>query len=300
MKKFKSHFKFNKQEQSGIFFLLLLIVFVQVGYLFYKSMVLGKLNNPTISVNKDVQHQINILKQQKLQKETLRIFLFNPNFITDNKGYTLGMSLEEINRLHAFRAQNKFVNSIEEFQKVSLVSDSLLDVISPFFKFPDWVNTSLKNDKSFKIKTENYQKKDIVSVIKQDLNSAMASDLKIISGIGDKLSERIIKFRDKLGGFLVDEQLYDVYGLAPEVIEKALNKFTVIDKPTIIKININTCTVAELSKLVYFNYALSQNILRYREEKNGIQSFEELNKIEGFPSDKIDRISLYLLLKKEL
>ncbi len=300
MKKFKSHFKFNKQEQSGIFFLLLLIVLLQIGYFFYKSMALGKINNDTISVNREVQHQINILKQQKLKKETLGIFPFNPNFITDNKGYSLGMSVEEINRLHAFRAQNKFVNSVEEFQKVSLVSDSLLAVISPNFKFPDWVNTSSKNNKSIPNKTETYQEKKIVSIVKQDLNSAAASDLKTISGIGDKLAERIVKFRDKLGGFLVNEQLFDVYGLAPDVIEKALNKFTVIDKPVIVKINLNTCTAAELSKLVYFNYALSQKIIRYREEKNGIQSFEELNKIEGFPSEKIDRISLYLLLKKEL
>ena len=36
------------------------------------------------------------------------------------------MSTEEINRLHAYRATNKWVNSVKEFQGVTKVSDSLL------------------------------------------------------------------------------------------------------------------------------------------------------------------------------
>lgn len=49
------------------------------------------------------------------------------------------MSTQEIDRLLAFRKENKYVNSAEEFQQVTKVSDSLLKIISPFFKFPDWI-----------------------------------------------------------------------------------------------------------------------------------------------------------------
>ena len=49
------------------------------------------------------------------------------------------MSIEEIDRLHSFRKKNKYVNSIEEFQELTKMSDSLLNKISPYFKFPDWV-----------------------------------------------------------------------------------------------------------------------------------------------------------------
>ena len=40
------------------------------------------------------------------------------------------MSVEEIDRLRAYRKQNKFVNSAEKFQKVTKVSDSLLSKLS--------------------------------------------------------------------------------------------------------------------------------------------------------------------------
>ena len=55
------------------------------------------------------------------------------------------MSNEQIDRLLAFREQGKWINSKEQFQEVTLVSDSLLNVISPLFKFPDWVENPRTN-----------------------------------------------------------------------------------------------------------------------------------------------------------
>lgn len=294
MKKFISHFKFNKQERSGIFFLLLFIVLLQTGNFYYKSKVFN--TKDVFVLNEKQQKSIQLLKEEKQKKDSLYLFPFNPNFINDAKGYKLGMSFEEIDRLHKFRTTGKYVNSDEEFQNITLVSDSLLAIIAPYFKFPEWVTTASKSAKQFtNNKASKFVEKEI-SIIKQDINLATASDLKKISGIGDKLSERIIKFRDRLGGFLVDEQLFDVYGLTPEVAKKALHNFTVIEKPTIVKINLNTCTAADLSQLVYINYALSKRIINYRNAEYGIKTFEELTKIEGFPAEKINRISLYLSL----
>jgi hypothetical protein len=67
-----------------------------------------------------------------------KIYSFNPNFITDYKGIDLACLLE-IDRLLAFRKDDKYVNSAKEFQIVTKVSDSLLHAIAPYFKFPDWV-----------------------------------------------------------------------------------------------------------------------------------------------------------------
>jgi len=142
MKSLKSHVKFNKQERSGIFFLLLLLILVQLGYFIFRGYVAvgSRLMVPDV----DTQQKIDLLRQNALQKDTFQIYRFNPNFITDYRGYTLGLSIEEINRLHAFRDNNKFVNSTEEFQKVTEVSDSLLAALSPYFKFPDWVSSNPK------------------------------------------------------------------------------------------------------------------------------------------------------------
>ena len=287
MKNFKSHFKFNKQERSGIFFLLFLIISIQLGYVLYRFFSSNKKESLIVATNN--QKSVDSLKQLSLKKDSVRIFPFNPNFITDFKGYTLGMSVEEIDRLHAFRAGNKFVNSSEEFQKVTEISDSLLFAISPFFKFPEWVKKNAKNNIIIGQAIKEYKI--------TDLNNATAQDLKQINGIGEKLSVRIIKFRDRLGGFLVPEQLFDVYGLEADVADRVLKRFKLLSTPQIKKININSASVNQLVKLIYIRYAVAQEIVAHREKNGRFTNYSELTAVEGFPTEKIDRIVLYLSLK---
>lgn len=283
--KLKSHFRFNKQERSGIFFLLLIVILLQGGYFFVKA-------NPP---SKEADFALNTLEQNRidslkiLQTEaTRKIYPFNPNYITDYKGYTLGLSPSELDRLFAYRKQDKFVNSAKEFQNVTQISDSLLNEISPYFKFPDWVNSN-----QAAAKKETRAKK---ASTRKDLNSATAEELISIYGIGEALSERIVKFRDRLGGFLVDDQLYDVYGLKPEVVERTLLKFQVVKAPSINKININKAGVEELSRLIYINKSLAFNIIEYRDKNGLFASLQELSQVDQFPTEKLDRIALYLSL----
>lgn len=250
-----------------------------------------------ISVDSEMQTKIDALKEKALQGDTLKVYPFNPNFITDYKGYTLGMSVDEIDRLHQFRRTNKYVNSSEEFQKVTQVTDSLLLVISPYFKFPEW--TKKGSGQSIEGSRLNDLEEPLTKGFGEgywDLNSAAAEDLKSIRGIGEKLSARIIKFRDRLGGFLVDEQLYHVYGLEPDVAARTLKKFKVTEKPDIAKININSASEAEMVKLVYINYDLASKIIAFRDTNGRIAAFNELTTIEGFPAEKLDIIQLYLSL----
>ncbi|RTE52586.1 helix-hairpin-helix domain-containing protein [Arenibacter aquaticus] len=301
----KSFLKFNKQERSGIFFLLLLIVVFQI--LYFVGYAYPTDNTPQI-FTEDVDYQMKMeeLKERNSKRDSMVIFPFNPNFISDYKGYTLGMSPGEIDRLHNFRANNKFVNSEKEFQLVTRISDSLLDKLAPYFKFPDWATDRTKTDLTATDKSEvvdtpypirTYESHRALSSIKiKDLNKATAQELKDIRGIGDKLSQRIVKFRDRLGGFIDERQLSHVYGLDLEVVDRVLKRYRVLNPPPISKININSSSVHDIAKLVYFKYSVAAKIVAYRQQVGAIDSFDELVNIEDFPSDKLDIIQLYLQL----
>lgn len=265
---------------------MLLIVIVLQGVFYYvKANPAQRETNFVLRTLE--QSRIDSLKNYQLEA-SVKIYPFNPNYITDYKGYTLGLSTSQLDRLFAFREQGKFVNSAKEFQTVTQISDSLLNALSPYFKFPDWVGKNQKTKKRVSHPKEEIKVKD--------LNSATAEDLKEIYGIGETLSNRIIKFRDRLGGFLVNEQLYDVYGLKPEVVEETLLKFQVIEVPSINKININKASATELSRLIYITRSLAFNIIEYRDENGLFASFQDLSQVDGFPTEKLDRIALYLSL----
>lgn len=295
MKNLKSHFRFNKQERSGIFFLLLIIILLQIGYFLFRSFPMD-VSSEMFSLDIEEQARIDELKEKALQKDSVKMYPFNPNFISDYKGYLLGMSVNEIDRLHSFRKQGKFTNTAKEFQQVTMVSDSLLEVISPYFKFPEWTTASRQSSVVGKQENSPPSKGSREDFGIKDLNKVTSEELKTISGIGETLSERIVKFRNRLGGFLVEEQLYDVYGLDADVAERTLRRFKVLSTPSIDKIDINKASVSELAKLVYLRYKVAQDIVSFREENGIITSFEQLKGIDGFPSDKINRLALYLSL----
>ena len=290
MKHIKSHFKFSNQQRNGIFVLLLIIVVIQSAYVFVEFPF------KDISINKEeikkFQSEIDSLKRIQAENNKPQIFPFNPNFITDYKGYTLGMSSEEIDRLLQYRKQDKWANSTLQFQQVTKISDSLLNVISPYFKFPEWV-TNPKPKTNFEYKNNTPKTFDQ----KTDLNIATADQLQRVNGIGEKLSARIIKFRNKSkGGFIADIQIHDVYGISPEVLERLLNEFTVKTPKVVDKINLNTATIEQLVTIQHIDYELAYEIINQRTLREGYKSLDELSKVKDFPLDKIDIIKLYLML----
>ena len=289
MKIFKSHFWYTKNQRNGILLLLIIIIFLQLILHFknFDSQQMVDLSLPKIaSYNK----QLDSLKKKSSKKKKFKIYPFNPNYISDYKGYQLGMNVDEIDRLLAHREQRLYVNSAKEFQTITKISDSLLQKISPFFKFPEWVQK--KNNQQRYIPNSRINVSEITTV---DINKATLKDFTAIEGVDEYMSERIIKYRSKLQGFSFKEQLFEVWGLDELMANKILSTFSIKNKPIIKKVNINTASFKEVLSNPYIDYKLCIQIFDYKDEVAELQSISEIKNIEGFPIKKYNRIVLYLL-----
>lgn len=292
MKIFKSHFWYTKSQRNGVFFFLLLIIILQIVYVFVEFYPKEVIDIKTDELSY-FEKQIDSLKELNKTTKKAIIYPFNPNYITDYKGYVLGMTTEEIDRLHEFRRKNKFINSVSDFKNITKVNDSLLSEISPYFKFPDWV-VQKNRQKTFKKPFFNNIAKKSIEISINDINLASENDFITINGIGSKTAERIVKYRKRLKGFTYSYQLYEVWNVKPEVIEDLLRVFSIKEKPVIHKVNINTAKFKEVLKTPYVDYDLCKKIFDYRDEVAELQNISELKNIEGFPKDKYERIVLYL------
>ena len=291
MEKIKSHFVFNRSQRNGI----LLLIFFTSGYLvlnyyvdFSKESLLDINSKEVIAIQKELDS----LRTIEIESKKPKVFPFNPNFLSDFKGYVLGMSTEEIDRLLAFRKENKWINSVKDFKKVTKVSDSLLNKISPYFKFPDWISNSKQKKnylkKGFKEKT--FQQK-------VDLNITTQEQLEKVNGIGKVKSKKIIDYRNKLGGFSDDIQIYQLYGLDYQVINKVLNEFTVKTPKEIIKMNFNSISASDIATIPGISFDLAKRIWEYRILNEQIESFSQLQNIEGLTKRKLQGIQLYLKIE---
>lgn len=240
------------------------------------------------------QNEIDSLKEAA-QENSNKIYPFNPNFISDYKGYKLGMSETQIDKLHQFRKQNKYVNSNAEFQKLTGVSNEWMKLYAIYFKFPDWVTN--KTSKNYQSKYENtYQKfdKKESKIVVQDLNTANQVELEKAYMIGEKLALKIISERERFGNFASMEQLGFIWGISPEAIADLNKKFQIKSSENLKKININTSTIKELQQFPYFNYTIAKNIVTFRSMNGDFKSSEDLTNVKQFPLEKLKIIALYL------
>ena len=270
---------FNKKQRKAVLVLCGMIIALQI--MIYASDYLQSEQQTELIVDKEVQNEIDSLKllvQEKSQQRT-----FNPNFINYERGFRLGMSAEEVDRLLEFRAQDKYVNSVEDFQKVTGVSDSLLMAMKSSFKFPEW--TQQQNRSEIKAKPV---------LRKIDLNKATYNDLVALKGIGDYFANAVLNEREKLGGFVSTEQLHYVRGLRPEAVTLLKQTTFIKNKPSIVKVNVNTASREELAKIPYVTSYLAREIVVLRSKTDQPLRKEDLEKISSFPLDKFKIIELYL------
>lgn len=282
MKKIKSHFGFSKKKRSGIFLLVLVICFIQLLMWsdFMKSDFEFHVDEELIALNKKMD---SIHSSSTFKTDT--IYPFNPNFIDDYKGYILGLNTDEIDRLLKYRSKGNWINSIEDFKNVTGINDSLLNKLSKSIKFPDWITN----------KTTSIQRKKSNHKL-EDLNKATKNQLISVYGIGEKLSQRIINYRDKWGGFLTESELYLIYGLDSSVINRIKNKFKIFNPRKIEPLNINKVSSYELVQVPFIDYELAYEIVEYKKLLDGYANVNQIKKVKGFPLNKFDIIKLYLVI----
>jgi DNA uptake protein ComE-like DNA-binding protein len=118
--------------------------------------------------------------------------------------------------------------------------------------------------------------------------------LQEVYGIGPVLGQRIISLRKQLGGFLIKDQLDDVWGLKLEVRDQLWMHFKMDSVPNVIKQNINDLTIAKLSQSPYISTSLVSSIVALRTQQDSLTSWHDLAIITQIDFVKKARLSLYL------
>ena len=199
----------EKIQRKGVFLLLLVIVVIQL--LYWKSAELKKTELVSI-IDFKMDSTIKVRIQEK--KSKLLLQPFNANYMTEYRAYVLGLSSEELHRLETFRASNNYLYSLEDFQNISGVDDTLMVFLKPYLKFSKKKDDSIDNVTQLKLK---------------NINTATDENLKEIYGIGDVLSKRIVAYRKSINGFKSMDDLYNVYGLDSLVVARVKSFYKIYE-----------------------------------------------------------------------
>lgn len=127
-----------------------------------------------------------------------------------------------------------------------------------------------------------------------DINIASEAQLCTIKGIGPVLSARIVKFRDRLGGFISRTQYQEVYGLSPEVVEHLKERTYINASFRPVQLDINSADTQTLATHPYITYKQAQNIVYYRAQHGPFLTAEALSALVLIDASTFKKLNPYL------
>ncbi|SMD34398.1 competence protein ComEA helix-hairpin-helix repeat region [Reichenbachiella faecimaris] len=236
--------------------------------------------------------------KSKLKTEDNTTFaptFFNPNKIDEERWLALGFKKKTAQNIIKYRNAGGTFNKKEDLLKIYGINKKLVTAYYDYIIIPK----SRRKPKSNAPPIKNVVEKMVIEkeAAKFDINLADSSQLQIVRGIGPVLSDRIIKYRELLGGFTNTDQLKEVYGIKEDVYLRMLSHFGVIIS-SVEKISINQDSINLLSKHPYLNYKTSRAIVKYRKQHGDYQSVEDLKKIHAISDSLFQRIAPYLKVER--
>ena len=126
-----------------------------------------------------------------------------------------------------------------------------------------------------------------------ELNSADTLTLQLLHGIGPAYARRIVRYRERLGGFVSTEQLLEVYGFTPELLEH-IRPSLHLDSSTVKHIHINSVELKQLARHPYVEYYQARDIVRLRSLGTLFHSADDLRAVPSMADSTLQRLLPYL------
>lgn len=126
-----------------------------------------------------------------------------------------------------------------------------------------------------------------------NLNEADSAMLEALPGIGEHLSARIIKYRDRLGGFHEVAQLKEVYGLQDTVLKILASRVFVPLNGSLTKLDVNKCSYADFRHHPYMGHAFAKSLVAFRKTHGEIKTIEDLYQLVAVKKEEIERMKPY-------
>src|SRR5450631_189091 len=310
----RDYFNFTKKERKGIIIIVILILGFILLPFFYPLFIkqkkysysdfeneIARLNieqNDSAKDNKYTKNFDNefyddhsLSDEKKYEVTKVEVFYFDPNTISSNDWKRLGVRDKTIHTIQNYLSKGGKFYKPEDIRKIWGLSPSDAQRLIPYVSIK---NTSKENvsfeKKEYPKTTSPYTAKAIQPV---DINLADTSDYINLPGIGSKLSQRIIAFRNKLGGFYSANQVGETYLLPDSTFQKIKSRL-IIGSSHVKQININTASIDEMKAHPYLRYNLASAIFQYRQQHGNFNSVEEIKKIMLVTADVFNKVVPYL------
>ncbi|HEV8081264.1 MAG TPA: helix-hairpin-helix domain-containing protein [Chitinophagaceae bacterium] len=317
----KEYLSFTKKERTGTFILLAIIlicIFLPFVYPYFihhkpidhaqfdKEIAQLKIQQVDSSTDKkynsknfDENNYPNYYEPSEknyYSKAKGEVFYFDPNTATVNDWQRLGVREKTAETIQKYLSKGGHFYKPEDIAKIWGLHKDDIERLLPYVRIESTQKQYTNDYKNFGAKPEynntSYKKPIVPNV---EINFADTTAFIALPGIGSRLAQRIISFRDKLGGFYSIDQIRETYGLPDSTFIKIKPKLN-LTNVSVKKININTATPDEMKSHPYIRYNIANAIVQYRKQHGNFSAVEDIKKIMIITDEIFNKASPYLTI----
>lgn len=255
------------------------------------------------------------------------LFPFDPNTVTMEDLLKLGLEKRVANTLLNYREAGGVFDKTEDLKKIYGLREALYERLRPFIRIQQPEGSQANPFHSTGItrpKTPSKRGRTTPSAGKRagvipspgkrrrgspstgnrprepafivEINTADSASLLPLPGVGPVLSARIVKYRERLGGFHSADQLLEVYGLDTADFKRFRSRLQV-NTALVKKIDLNAAGYEELRRLPYWSPSQINTLLNYRGQHGDFSELGELANIRVLEDHIIQKVMPYLSLE---
>jgi DNA uptake protein ComE-like DNA-binding protein len=299
----KEWLTYSKGERYGILILFILLVlmilyptlqrtFFESSSGIHDAEMINRVDSFFLSLryhNDQTSPTVTIADVEDVNVPKTELFPFDPNVASISELLRLGFSERQAQAIENLRRKGWRFQTAKDFAKVYVVDSLMYKRLEPFISIPPpdhpWQRQALRNDSLKRIR-ETY-------VV--ELNSADTNELVKLKGIGRGYARRIAAHRSLLGGYMSIEQLTDIYGITPELVESIRGNVR-IDTMAAKRIYLNMVSYSDLKTHPYLTDYQARAIIYYRETKGNFVKINELVDYKLLDPKTFDKIRKYIIL----
>ena len=213
----KPYLRFSKKEAIGMTVLLLVmaaILYLPKWYVHTETIII-KTNTKDSIVSQSPRLPVN--------GKMTKLFFFNPNTIGEEEWEALGVPKKTAQTILNYRNKGGLFRTPGDINKIWGMPKEIANKLIPYINIPSDRRLPVVRYSGRLQSTPDTRYAGInrlpPKVNPLNINTALETDWEALPGIGKVLAARIIRFRDKLGGFKTVEEIAKTYGLSDSVFQ---------------------------------------------------------------------------------
>ncbi len=222
-------------------------------------------------------------KQDQVMKEpeplVLKPFEFNPNIISKDELQSIGLPAKVINIMMNYRSKGGKFFSKKDFRKIYGVTDEIFDTLENYIIIPK----------------KEFTPKLVKNIKKLDMNLADGPTWDKLYRITPYLSNRIVDYREELGGYIRKSQLLED-NILPDSIFQAIEPYLHISTSIDLK-NLNNLSFKELVAHPYIQKPLAGKIITYLDRNGKFKDFTDFEKYLKITPKQVENIRAYFIIQ---